>query len=66
MFVVEWIVTQFMKLAGGTALAGIAWVFLDGLMGYTIPFWIIWVVAVLLVYGVVFWLEHGDNHWDIL
>jgi len=62
----EWIVKQFMKLAGGTALAGIAWVFFVGILSMTIPFWVIWVVSALVVYGVVFWLEHGDNNWDIL
>ena len=62
----EWIVKQFMKLAGGTALAGIAWVFFVGILSMTIPFWVIWVASALVVYGVVFWLEHGDNNWDIL
>lgn len=62
---INWIVEQFMKVAGGTALAGIAWMFFVGLLSMTIPFWLIWIVSVLLVYGVVYWLEHGDGHWDI-
>jgi hypothetical protein len=61
----NWVVEQLMKLAAGTCFAGIAWVILVGVMAIVIPFWVIWIVAVLLVYGVVFCLEHSDNHWDI-
>lgn len=62
---VNWIVEQFMKVAAGTALAGILWVLLVGMLTMTIPFWVLWVASVLIVYGVVFFLEHGDGHWDI-
>ncbi len=60
----EWMAVQFMKLALGTALSGLAWVFVDGVMQETVPFWVLWVGCVLIVYGVFFGLEHSDDHWD--
>ncbi|AVD99306.1 hypothetical protein SEA_BILLNYE_129 [Streptomyces phage BillNye] len=60
----EWIAEQLMKFAFGTAVAGIAWVLLVGVLAWTVPFWVIWLVCELLVFGIIFGLEHSDGHWD--
>lgn len=59
----EWMAVQFMKLALSTALSGLVWVFVDGVMQKTVPFWVLWVGCVFIVFGVIFALERSDDHW---
>ena len=53
----QWIVEQVVKLLLALCLSGITWVAVVGLAGMTVPFWLIFVAWVLIVFFAVWYAD---------
>jgi hypothetical protein len=61
----QWLYESFLKAVFATGLSGITWIIVDGKMGYTVPFYVIEVVWLLIIFGGFAIIEHKHGDWDI-
>jgi hypothetical protein len=62
---VRWLYEAFLKAVFATGLAGITWIIVDGKMGHTVPFTIIEIAWLVIIFGGFAIIEHSDGDWDI-
>jgi hypothetical protein len=61
----QWLYEAFLKFVLATGLSGITWIIVDGKMEKTVPFLVIELIWLAVVFGFFLYIEHSDNNWDI-
>ncbi len=61
----QWLYEVILKVIFATGLAGITWIIVDGKMEKSVPFIIIEMIWLVIVFGTFAIIEHSDGDWDI-
>jgi hypothetical protein len=61
----QWLFEVFLKFCLATGLSGITWIIVDGKMEKTVPFIVIEIIWLVIIFGGFAIIEHSDSNWDI-